>query len=568
MYYKAVRLWPLWFFSLLAFNFAFSQNTNTSKLKSQKLNSQLCIDWISPTPECQHFRKLQLADSNSLVCSQYIAKIPSQTLDPLVWIRAAFCRDSLTPAKQKETVHRQILQKIPLDLTWWVEILRQKRNSREFFGGALLANLAEDLPQKNSPLHEELAGIYEVIQQPLKQIEHLLLQANQEPTAKLSFASDVKIRSILKPLPSDSASEIVHLLLQNPILNTLQTTEILQNIALRSGHPDLAYQIWKIRFQKGWASEFPESFLEDLLDQKAWSLLATMLGEPDITHHLTRSLPYWMAVTRCIDEGKQLVRANWNHLPIEDIPENLLEISLLSWIKSVQENLTPYQEEIPKKLLYRMTNSKNPVVQHRAFLGQALVAILIKEYPVAATHFTQFKQHPQRTSSSAEVYYWQGILEALSIHWEASDSLWFLASRYDHDLGVKANQLRIFSLLEPTPEVRSHFFKGICPLAFSLTERLESLERVSASSPLFSYAQLEALQILLIQGKKEAISLWAQKIQQLQLPPHFLNLSLELQASLLPLDPLHENSLAKSRALLLKLQQGLFAEFARQKLKT
>jgi hypothetical protein len=184
--------------------------------------------------------------------------------------------------------------------------------------------------------------------------------------------------------------------------------------------------------------------------------------------------------------------------------------------------------------------------------------------PLARQKLQEWKDSPQRTLSNGAVLNAQGWVAGYLGHWSQADSLWTLASAYLDEPNIQATLEMRRGLALDTQSMPA-WMKGQFTSPFPISEKRRALSTIPTQSKLWGDAQWLLSRWALAMGEtEEAKRILGQLAQQTQ-----NSQSIPAKAALARLlETDHPGqAIAEYENLLVESQQGVPAEFARERLR-
>ncbi len=510
-------------------------------------------------------------------CRELIAGLVSNSVNVEPFLQVAACRLHSESGGRSPTHLAQVRSnpsdsilksRLPDDVNWYIRHLsqfRSRRDSARVVNMAYLVNtknlknpevfreLAEDYIMLSDPFHAALAYLKVAERDSMQngmvqyQLENLLRTLTVEtPTTQLldslttAFSpTQAKSADILEMLCWEYRNYscayrnfMSSLSLRNPgpgaildRVNRLQTFGLFDNASAI-----LDKLAWRTLSQP-WQSTARNLYLRIRFQLKDWH---SIVAETMVTSEV-RQKP--------LNEEEVFIVAN-AQLKLGD-PEKAL-----FWLKRLEEKTTPSLWAFRGRLL-----------KAQSFLAQG-------KAQESADVLKALKQDPKRQEGTGPILFWQGCLAVDRGHFGAAESLFVLASAYTgSEEAQRALEYR-FYLMQDTGASRPHFFRGLMESPHDNPTRLQSMQRVSQSSPLWPHAQLEKAQILVQMSLPDS----AEKV--LDFAAHnsqdrLAGLHAEARAAFLAekLSGGRQAALARYEDLLIKYQQGIIPEFSRERIK-
>jgi hypothetical protein len=184
--------------------------------------------------------------------------------------------------------------------------------------------------------------------------------------------------------------------------------------------------------------------------------------------------------------------------------------------------------------------------------------------PQAVSLLENLKNSPQRTLSNGALLHAQGWVAAFMAQWLKADSLWTLASGYVEEPTTQSTLEMRRALLLDTNAMPA-FLKGQIHSPFTLTEKRNALGSIAISSKLWGDAQWLLAQYALSLGQTEEAKRHLLLVAETPQNPQAIQAKAAL-ARLLEIDHPGQ-AIAEYESLLVESQQGVPAEFARERLR-
>jgi hypothetical protein len=194
----------------------------------------------------------------------------------------------------------------------------------------------------------------------------------------------------------------------------------------------------------------------------------------------------------------------------------------------------------------------------RAQLIQASLLSARGKHAESASLLRRLKASPQRRIDNGEVLHAQGLAALYAANWALADSLLTAASAYaDAPETQLTLELRQALLLDTVNLV--HWIRGLATSPFGMAQKREALERIPANSPLYAHSRLTLARYALAEGRPE------ESQKALKTLPKLAKAKALLAHWQEENDP--DSAIVEFENLLVEFQQGVPAEFARERLR-
>ncbi len=539
-------------------------------------NSFACDDWYHSTIQCGEMRKKLRADTLQNICGELIALLPSNTRDLNKLQRVSFCLQQVASALKTPYYHSQLRLKLPEDETWFVRALNNYRIHREFSSGMGLAYLAEIKHRSSPAVRPVLNDLYFMSSAYLQAGLSNLQWVNADPRNYKSaqFNLDNIINTIQTSVP---ASVFLDSLVSGLGGGSMPVFALLKELCFSNGnfHGAFACALGQIKLG-GLAWYEIEADLSTFCTQGLYDYADEILqgfrgsGNVPVSIH---ALPYFYFIKFHLRDWESITAqyrsdSNWHLLPHESA-YYLAKALFYHRNNSIKadDTLNYGLEQAALIASSLRENATYPWIFKSAIL---LVEVNLArgDLKTAKDLIQKEKSNPYRKGGTGTVLFWESVLRLFENEFAKADSLLILSSAYTgEEFCQRALKYRQWLMLDTNSEYRTYFFKGLKESALSVKERIKNLVRVPIISPLWAHSQLEIAGILAENKQfKEAGTILSELIKSGQ-DQWIVMLAQSKNAFIKEtIMPTSQKVLAIYDAILLKYQQGIISEFARERI--
>lgn len=510
-------------------------------------------------------------------CRELIAGLISNSINVEPFLQVAACRlhsesGGRSPSQLAQTRSNPfdsiLKSRLPDDANWYIRHLSQFRSRRDSARVVNMAYLVDAKNLKSPEVFRELAEDFLMLSDPYRAALAYLHLAERD--SMQNGMVQYQLENLMRTLTAETpTTQILDSLTATFASTQAKSADILEMLCWEYQNYSCAYRNFMTSLSL--RNPGPATILDRVnrlqtfgffdnasavLDKLAWRTLSQpwQTTARNLYLHIRFQLKDWHSIV-----ADTTVTGEVRQKPLTE--EEVFIVADAHLKLGDPEKALIYLKRLEDKSTTSLWAFRGRLLKAQSFLAQG-------KAQEAADVLKALKQDPKRQEGTGPILFWQGCLAVEGGHFAAAESLFVLASAYTgSEEAQRALEYR-FYLMQDTGEARPHFFRGLIESPHDNPTRLQSMLRVSQSSPLWPHAQLEKAQILvqmgLVDSAEKVLDFTAHHSQD-----RLAGLHAEAKAAFLveKFSGGRQAALARYEDLLIKYQQGVIPEFSRERIK-